>query len=74
MQVLSAHVQGIHTPEMVSCAGTWCHGGALPFALHGAGARLLRVIVLCMCKCMFKCMCNCICKCMCRVGADSGDV
>ena len=26
MQVLSVHVQGVHRPEMVSCAGTLFHG------------------------------------------------
>ena len=70
MQVLSAHVRGVQTPEMVSCAGTWFCGDILPFAINSAGPRLLRVVVLCMCKCM--CMCRC--KCVCSAGAASGDV
>ena len=52
LQILSAHVQGFHTPEIVSRAGSLFHGGILPFAFHDVIACVLRVIVLCMCKCM----------------------
>jgi hypothetical protein len=33
------------------------HGGILPFATNIASARLLRVVLLCMCKCMCKWTC-----------------
>ena len=62
MQVLSAHVQGFHTPEIVSRAVTLYHGDVLPFAFHDVIACVLRVIVLYMCKCM------------CSAGAVAGTV